>query len=119
MIGDTNLFMLGENEAEAEIMIAEDWARGQGLGWESMLLMLRYGVDHLKLRTFLAKIKTGNLASINMFSKIGFKEVSRSEIFDEITFEMKVESEFLELLNKNTTCSFEIYCHGDRGEFSK
>ena len=54
-----------------------------------------------------------------MFSKIGFKEVSRSEIFDEITFEIKVESEFLELLNKNTTCSFEIYCHGDRGEFSK
>ena len=119
MIGDTNLFMLGENEAEAEIMIAEDWARGQGLGWESMLLMLRYGVDHLNLRAFQAKIKTGNLASINMFSKIGFKEVSRSEIFDEITFEIKVESEFLELLNKNTTCSFEIYCHGDRGEFSK
>lgn len=52
MVGDTNLF-LGEVEegeggegrvAEAEIMIAEEAARGKGLGWEAMLLMLRSSI---------------------------------------------------------------------------
>ena len=51
MVGDTNLF-LGEVEeeegesrvAEAEIMIAEEGARGKGLGREAMLLMLRSSI---------------------------------------------------------------------------
>ena len=111
MIGDTNFFMLGESEAEAEIMIAEAWARGQGRGWESMLIMLRYGVEFLQLLTFKSKIKKGNLASIKMFRKIGFIEVSRSEVFGEITFEIKVDREFRDWLNENTNCSFENYCH--------
>ena len=62
MIGDTNLFKLSEVEAEAEIMIAEKSYRGQGLGWESLLIMIRYGLDVLKITTFQAKIKKDNLA---------------------------------------------------------
>ena len=117
MIGDTNLFILGGSEAEAEIMIAEDWARGEGRGWESMLIMLRYGVEYLKILTFKAKIKRENLASVKMFLKIGFKEVSRSDVFGEITFEIKVDRQFRDWLNKNTNCSFENYSHGS--ELSK
>jgi hypothetical protein len=47
MIGDTNIFFnkneLGQLVGEAEIMIAEKWARGQKRGWEAMLLMMKYG----------------------------------------------------------------------------
>jgi hypothetical protein len=47
MIGDTNLFFYHSEDcaqlAEAEIMIAENSARRKRRGWESMLLMLRYG----------------------------------------------------------------------------
>ena len=107
MIGDTNLFILGETEAEAEIMIAEESARGQRLGWESLLLMMRYGLDVLKITTFQAKIKKENLVSLKMFERIGFKEISRSEVFGEITLEKKVESEFQDWLYKNTNWTIE------------
>lgn len=46
MIGDTNLYFNNLDEpqtAECEIMIAEKKARGQRMGWEAMILMLRYG----------------------------------------------------------------------------
>merc|ERR1719507_352567 len=60
MIGDTNLFKLSDGEAEVEIMIAEESARGQRLGWESLLIMIRYGIEILKIPTFQAKIKKDN-----------------------------------------------------------
>jgi hypothetical protein len=48
MIGDTNLFFCHSEDcahlAEAEIMIAEKNSRQKRLGWEAMLLMLRYGM---------------------------------------------------------------------------
>ena len=111
MIGDTNLFKLSQTEAEAEIMIAEERARGKGLGWESLLLMMRYGLEVLQITTFQAKIKKENVASLKMFQRIGFKEISRSEVFGEITLEKKVESEFQDWLCKNTNWTIERYCH--------
>ena len=111
MIGDTNLFKLGESEAEAEIMIAEENARGQRLGWESLLMMIRYGLDVLKITTFQAKIKEENLVSLKMFQRIGFKEISRSEVFGEITVEKKVENGFRDWLYKNTNWTIEKYSH--------
>ena len=111
MVGDTNLFKLSETEAEAEIMIAEESARGQGLGWESLLMMIRYGLEVLKITAFQAKIKKENFASLKMFQRIGFKEISRSEVFGEITLEKKVENEFQDWLYKNTNWTIERYCH--------
>ena len=43
MVGDTNLFLQEDTTcAEAEIMVAEPEARGKRVGWESLLLMLRW-----------------------------------------------------------------------------
>ncbi|XP_064651748.1 N-acetyltransferase 9-like protein isoform X2 [Lineus longissimus] len=47
MIGDVNLFLNDiENRqtAEVEIMVAELHARGQGMGKEALLLMMRYDI---------------------------------------------------------------------------
>merc|ERR1719376_1990067 len=106
MVGDTNLFLsLDEDNdqkvvAEAEIMIAEKEARGRRLGWEAMNLMLKYGVDSLKVTRFEAKIKDDNLASIKMFEKLGFEKVSERNVFGEVgfaasnrDFHLKVESQ--------------------------
>lgn len=46
MIGDTNLFFNDPQEphtAEVEIMIADTASRGKRRGWESVILMIRYG----------------------------------------------------------------------------
>jgi hypothetical protein len=64
---------------------AQESARGRGLGRQALLLMLRYGAERLGLRGFEAKIKVDNTPSIHLFTKIGFAEVSRSEVFEEVT----------------------------------
>ena len=55
MIGDTNIFLKSEEgtiTGEAEIMIAEPSFRGQKLGWESMVIMLLYGVRKLHVEYY-------------------------------------------------------------------
>lgn len=50
MIGDTNIFLKnidGSEIGEIEVMIAEKESRGQGMGKEAVLLMLRYGKKNL------------------------------------------------------------------------
>ena len=113
MVGDTNLFLSGDGCAEAEIMIAEVEARGKKMGWEAMLLMLRYGVEKLGISRYEVKIKMENMASIKMFEKIGFKEESRSEVFKEVTFGMAVTSEVKTWLEGQTEWVVEEYKHGD------
>ena len=111
MVGDTNLFLNEDDSAEAEIMIAESEFRCRRLGWEAMLLMLRYGVEKLKIRQFQAKIKMENSASLKMFDKIGFKERSRSEVFQEVTLVCDVTNSFSDWLSKNTTWQIDNYEH--------
>jgi RimJ/RimL family protein N-acetyltransferase len=101
MIGDTNIFIRTEDEAligEAEIMIAETSFRGQKLGWESMNLMLLYGIEKLKIKQFEAKIKLDNSPSIAMFQKFQFNEESRSEVFQEMTLTVQVTDEWITFL---------------------
>ena len=111
MVGDTNLFINGEGEAEAEIMIAEQEARGKKMGWEAMMLMLRYGVEMLKISRFEVKIKTDNVASVKMFSKLGFEEQSRSEVFNEITSVLVVSSHVKQFLIDQAEWRIEKYNH--------
>nr|CAI5823468.1 unnamed protein product [Callosobruchus analis] len=94
MIGDTNLFFANPYDricAEAEIMIAEPWARGRKCGWEAMLLMFLYGIKYLGVKEFIVKISYINDISIRMFQNMGFSEVSRSDVFQEITMNKIVD----------------------------
>uniref|UniRef100_A0A1A9X1K1 N-acetyltransferase domain-containing protein n=1 Tax=Glossina brevipalpis TaxID=37001 RepID=A0A1A9X1K1_9MUSC len=104
LIGDTNLFLhteqdSGEKVAEIEIMIAEPDMRGKGLGWESTLLMLKYGVKYLNVKKFVAKIGIDNVASIRMFQKIEFQEEARSKVFNEVTLYRRVNEKWLKWLD--------------------
>lgn len=108
MIGDTNIF-IADKEAERgeiEIMIAETWARGQKLGWQAVILMLMYGIQHIGLKIYEAKISLSNNISIQMFKKLGFVERSLSEVFQEVTLERHVTDEWKIWLQKQ--CEFKI-----------
>eukprot|EP01147_Barroeca_monosierra_P010566 gene10566-2690_t len=91
MVGDVNLF-LNDSEskfvAETEIMIAEQWARRKGCGCEALLIMLDYAMKHLEIKKFVAKIGETNLPSLALFNRLGFVEISRSHVFQEITLEV-------------------------------
>lgn len=99
MIGDTNLFFATPDDricAEAEIMVAEPWARGRKCGWEAMLLMFLYGIKYLEVKQFIVKVSFDNIPSISMFQKMGFVELSRSKVFQEITFSKLVDSTWIQ-----------------------
>uniref|UniRef100_A0A2A4ISG4 N-acetyltransferase domain-containing protein n=1 Tax=Heliothis virescens TaxID=7102 RepID=A0A2A4ISG4_HELVI len=102
MIGDTNIFITDNELAagEIEIMIAEESARGKKFGWEAVILMFLYGIKHLNIKLFEAKISLTNTISIKMFKKLGFQEKSVSEVFQEVTLEKKVNDEWIRWLNE-------------------
>lgn len=100
LVGDSNLFLNvlpvddnvgdGARVAEIEIMIAEPDARRRGMGLEAVLIMLKYGVDVLRIEEFIAKIGLDNEKSIHLFEKLHFTESSRSEVFHEVTLHATV-----------------------------
>uniref|UniRef100_A0A8W8HKJ9 N-acetyltransferase domain-containing protein n=1 Tax=Magallana gigas TaxID=29159 RepID=A0A8W8HKJ9_MAGGI len=104
MVGDVNLFFGEESEGAGEInmMIADDSARRKGFGTEALFLMIRYGCEHLKLQQVRAKIGFDNEASIKMFTKHGFKEESKSDIFKEVTLVLHLESDVLTKITELT-----------------
>lgn len=129
LVGDTNLFML-ENEddelnpsfgddvtpkrttAETEIMIAESSAQRKRFGWEAMLLMLAFGQRTIGCTRFVAKIGFANQRSIQMFVNMQFTEVSRSEVFEEITFERLCTDDWLQWLAANVEYTINAYNEG-------
>ncbi|CAG9761750.1 unnamed protein product [Ceutorhynchus assimilis] len=116
MIGDTNLFFATPEDricAEAEIMIAELWARGKKCGWEAMLLMFLYSITHLEVKQFVVKITLDNVPSISMFTKIGFIEVSKSEVFQEATFSKLVDEDWIKWLHENLESFIIDYKYND------
>lgn len=87
MIGDVNLYLNDRDDpkaAEIEIMIADPIHRAKGNGYEALLHMMRYATEILLLHKFIAKIKLKNEPSIKLFTKVGFKEDSRSDVFKEV-----------------------------------
>ncbi|XP_054288151.1 N-acetyltransferase 9-like protein [Macrosteles quadrilineatus] len=105
MIGDTNLYLIEEDGSligETGIMIAEESVRGRGRGREAILLMLRYGVEHLDVKRFLAKISLSNEISIKMFKKLGFEVESESSVFQEVTLFVDVSSSWRTWLKDQT-----------------
>ncbi|XP_044270871.1 N-acetyltransferase 9-like protein [Tribolium madens] len=110
MIGDTNLFFANTDDricAEAEIMIAEKWARGRKCGSEAMLLMFLYGIETLGVRQFVVKVSDENDVSIRMFRNCGFLETGHSNVFKEITLSKIVDETWVQWL-KTTVGNYEV-----------
>ncbi|XP_075225450.1 microtubule-associated Nat9 isoform X2 [Lycorma delicatula] len=110
MIGDTNLYLTESDEgteAETGIMIAESFARRKRMGWEAMLINIRYGIEELKINKFIAKISKTNKRSIIMFKKMGFEKESESEIFQEITLIKNVSDDWIKWL-KSELKNYEV-----------
>ncbi|XP_067671121.1 alpha/beta-tubulin-N-acetyltransferase 9-like isoform X2 [Haliotis asinina] len=85
MVGDVNLFFNEEGEkhvAEIEIMVA--------------------GVAVLGLTKITAKIGYSNSPSLAMFNKLGFIEVSRSDMFKEVTLELMVDDKAKGVIQSGT-----------------
>ncbi|CAH0545955.1 unnamed protein product [Brassicogethes aeneus] len=104
MVGDTNLFFATPEDrifAEAEIMIAEEGARGKKMGWEAMLHMFLYGITKLGVKNYIVKISYDNQISQKMFINMGFTEESRSEVFREITFYKIVDDLWVQFLQQS------------------
>lgn len=93
MVGDVNLFWNDHDDpncTEIEIMVARKSSQRKGLATEALTLFMTYAVQHLSVSRFRAKILETNNASQRLFHNLGFKEVSRSEVFKEIVFEYEV-----------------------------
>ncbi|XP_052689792.1 N-acetyltransferase 9-like protein isoform X2 [Crassostrea angulata] len=84
MVGDVNLFFGEESEGAGEIN------------------MMIAGCEHLNLQQVRAKIGFDNEASIKMFTKHGFKEESKSDIFKEVTLVLHLESDVLTKITELT-----------------
>jgi len=110
MVGDVNLFFNNsdnKSEAEVEVMIAESSMRGQGLGKEAVNVMMFYGFKYLNVKLFSVKIGFDNVASIKLFTNLGFKEESRSEVFREVTLHLDCQSTDFQNIVKLVELNFE------------
>lgn len=96
MIGDVNLFLHDQEDptnAEIEIMIANKNYHRQGCAREALYLMMMYGIKHLGITRYFAKINKKNEASISLFLKLGYNEVAYVAAFEEYEFELLVHPE--------------------------
>ncbi|RCN43839.1 acetyltransferase, GNAT family [Ancylostoma caninum] len=110
MIGDVNLFLQSEDDTgELEVMVAEETARGSGVGTEAVSLMISYALNELPVKRFFVKITDDNTASLHLFEDtLKFRRVSHSEAFKEYTLELpssEAES-FRELLSSATLARY-------------
>ncbi|KAL2101792.1 hypothetical protein ACEWY4_003553 [Coilia grayii] len=105
MLGDVNVFLTDPDDrslAEVEVMIAEPSYRGRGLGKEVVQMMMTYAITRLDIKKFEVKIGLDNGVSIALFKKLGFAELSLSEVFGEVTLGMDVDEAVRSLLLGNT-----------------
>ncbi|KAJ1990200.1 N-acetyltransferase 9 [Dimargaris cristalligena] len=116
MIGDVNLFFNDfeiPTSCEIEAMIAEPSYRNRGYGTEAIRLMLMYGITHLKVTQFTAKILSKNESSRRLFAtKLGFQETGFSEVFQEVSFALPVGADLRKwaedlLQNCVTICDYD------------
>jgi RimJ/RimL family protein N-acetyltransferase len=94
MCGDVNLFFNDHDSVatcEIEVMVARTLSRRKGIAREALRAMMAYAVEALGARTFRAKIGFANEASRSLFARLGFEEVSRSEVFREATLELALD----------------------------
>jgi len=88
-VGDVNVFWDAEElTGELNVMIADPAARRQGLARAAVEVAMGVSRDKFPgLKKFLAKIDLGNEKSINLFLSLGFKEIRRVAVFNEVHLE--------------------------------
>jgi RimJ/RimL family protein N-acetyltransferase len=94
MAGDVNLYWNDpecSNTAEIEVMVAEAASRRRGVAAEALRLLMAWAILNTGVQRFRAKIGVDNAPSLALFCKLGFAEVSRSEVFQEATLELAAE----------------------------
>lgn len=129
-----NLFLNDENKGNAEIdvMIGLKREWGKGFGKQAVLMMMKFGIQHLSVTRFFAKINSENTASLGLFKRcairfkltlfcfnssccsLGFREVAFVAAFQEYELELIVDSP--EGLNILTKAEFAVLKHYDPEE---
>ncbi|TDL22373.1 acyl-CoA N-acyltransferase [Rickenella mellea] len=101
MIGDVNLFFKGSRldddfEVEVEIMIAESDYRRRGIASQALQMIMSFATTFssppllpVRLNHFVVRIGSKNVASINMFEKLGFAVTKHVAVFDEVEMRLK------------------------------
>lgn len=121
MVGDVNLFLSeidddddgGEEEnrndkvdsnetpriqAEVDIMIADKDYQKKGLGRAATCSMILYGAKKLDIQRFFCKINDDNVASINLFKRLGFVQCDYAECFKQVELELEIPWGELQIL---------------------
>lgn len=77
-IGTIDLFDVDFDSGKASIgiLIAEREDRNNGIGSESLSMLMKYCIRTLGLGCLNAKVQNENFASISFFKKMGFKEIN-------------------------------------------
>ncbi|KAK9820273.1 hypothetical protein WJX72_008468 [[Myrmecia] bisecta] len=95
MAGDVNVFLNDLDDptvGEIEVMVAEGGSRRKGVAFEALSMFMAYLAAHMELTRFRAKIGDSNASSLQLFRKLGFQQVSHSEVFREQTLEWAVDA---------------------------
>lgn len=106
--GDVNIFMLPTDDedekiisAEIEVMVAgnalicqftgciDPKSRKKGIAREALLLMMRYGTQHLQIEHFVAKILQENEPSQKLFASLNYVQTKFVKAFGEYWYERK------------------------------
>ncbi|WP_432356042.1 GNAT family N-acetyltransferase [Sporosarcina sp. A2] len=90
LIGYADLVRVLGNKAELGISIGESTLWGQGIGFESSILMMDYASSDLGITTFSAETHDTNIRAKKMLDRMGFKEVSRIGVEEYLGIETKL-----------------------------
>lgn len=102
MVGDVNLYLLDPEAeelggkdtvvAEVEVMVADEASRNAGMANVSLMLIMAYAREKLKVDVFVAKIKEDNEPSLKLFEKrLQFQFYKKVEAFGEIHLKLPVD----------------------------
>ena len=78
MVGLTKINQL-ENVAEIFILVGDENYWNKGIGTQAMNYIINYAQDNLKLKELNLSVHKDNKPAIELFSKVGFNELSSSE----------------------------------------
>ncbi|MEO8532602.1 MAG: GNAT family protein [Flavobacterium sp.] len=87
------------NRAGVGIVIQDKENRKQNIGSEALELLIKYSFHNLNLHQLYANINVGNVASIALFTKFGFKEIGIKKDWILLNNEYQDEAIF-QLINK-------------------